>query len=1250
MNFKKLLDLFEAPSMNQTNTNIRRKIAPPTQAAVTTPTAASIIGNSPQVRASQTTPVANPGKPEAGVAFNQDKPPPAPTAASIIGNSPQVQASKSLPTTTAAAPVAAPVAATPNYKASVAFNQDKPPAPAAAPVAATPNYKASVAFNQDKPPAPAAAPASVPVEPAAVAGQRPGGIAFNQDAGAVAAEPAAPVAGQRPGGIAFNQDAGAVAAPAPVAATPNYKADVAFGKGNPASEPVQTVNAQSNATRPTFDVGNTAALDLNTRPGVKMYGDVSEEDEELNELMRLSGRPVNEKAVSKQQQKFMGMVHAMQKGKKIKGASPELKKVANTMNKKDAQDFASTKHNGLPKRVSESVMLEAGSALEHIINKFKHETKNFLAGEELDHDLFESLFDYYSDNGEMPYAIRRTAGDTDPYQWIDNKFEQDLSIMGYQRDFNAPNNLAHDHELTELARLAGLTNEDGPGASRLYTRDKSGMGVVPKDTPKDPGMGVAPKTDSLKDPGMGVAPKQTSLKDKMSNEDGPGASSLYGDDNKPSRKFDPIDTLKQVANKGIDTFNDYEQSKKDAWDSRAFGGTPGPGHSGYIPSRLPRFQTKSDSELADRKATDRKSHDLLTGANAAAASTPPADPGSPPNPKRVKEDAELNQMRRIAGLKEAQPKSPGAAPTHSARERERVVSPKVDKYDKDQEAAEKARRWMVDKESPNANAFGRKVGKAVAEPIAAIKSAWHGATDAWDHEMANDTAPDPKPPVSVVNKRDWKGDRDNPALKECGDMSMDSQQDSMNVSTNMSSDGNKSVNISAQGNKADSLLQILKMAGMRPYDDHEHAGMTEPEVIMIGSNDEEMMDEQYSNTPDEEYQSVDSIIRQGNDLNREKRQYAGKPRLGDNPMAEGVYDPDYRGNYNNEFDELEDLFSKSAMDSSEMNRQRFLSNKHGINSPADMSKLPALRKDAETGYKARKSEIDADTERKNQQYMQDKLMDLEYQADPSAFLQRRMPQSSTKDSSASSMDLPKADYSLGGRGAKLPNFNLEPAAPDANNLLDKATDQLDSRLRSRPSMSQQLAQLRNRTRQSRMAESLLDADLDAMLESILIREEDNPAKKVGDAVKNPSNAAKDTGDKVKGRLSFTKDTDGKTSVRSSTGRIKATLDGNKTYYEPGEPLEKEKTDEGMWDDVSNFVGDVVGTEASHLRRSQQLRDLDAMRKQYKGTPYEKQVNDRYDTHLNRLQLDKGDVMDYDPKTGIERLKPVVPPDQWKGGK
>ena len=59
---------------------------------------------------------------------------------------------------------------------------------------------------------------------------------------------------------------------------------------------------------------------------------------------------IAEKAVSKKQQKFMGMAHAMQKGDKVKGASPELKKVAKTMKKGDVEDFAKTKQKGLPEK------------------------------------------------------------------------------------------------------------------------------------------------------------------------------------------------------------------------------------------------------------------------------------------------------------------------------------------------------------------------------------------------------------------------------------------------------------------------------------------------------------------------------------------------------------------------------------------------------------------------------------------------------------------------------------------------------------------------------------------------------------------------------------------------------------------------------------------------------------------------------------------------------------------------------------
>jgi hypothetical protein len=60
-------------------------------------------------------------------------------------------------------------------------------------------------------------------------------------------------------------------------------------------------------------------------------------------------QPIAEKAKSKKQQKFMGMVHAAQKGEKP--ASKEVAKVAKEMPKKAAKEFAATKHKDLPEKV-----------------------------------------------------------------------------------------------------------------------------------------------------------------------------------------------------------------------------------------------------------------------------------------------------------------------------------------------------------------------------------------------------------------------------------------------------------------------------------------------------------------------------------------------------------------------------------------------------------------------------------------------------------------------------------------------------------------------------------------------------------------------------------------------------------------------------------------------------------------------------------------------------------------------------------
>jgi hypothetical protein len=61
-------------------------------------------------------------------------------------------------------------------------------------------------------------------------------------------------------------------------------------------------------------------------------------------------------AVSKAQQKFMGLVHALKKGDiGPEDVSADVEKAADSISDKDAKDFASTKHKGLPSKVEQLV-------------------------------------------------------------------------------------------------------------------------------------------------------------------------------------------------------------------------------------------------------------------------------------------------------------------------------------------------------------------------------------------------------------------------------------------------------------------------------------------------------------------------------------------------------------------------------------------------------------------------------------------------------------------------------------------------------------------------------------------------------------------------------------------------------------------------------------------------------------------------------------------------------------------------------
>ena len=68
---------------------------------------------------------------------------------------------------------------------------------------------------------------------------------------------------------------------------------------------------------------------------------------------------LQEKAVSKQQQKIMGLALSVKRGDTPKSkVSKSVQKMAKEMSKKELEDFASTKHKGLPKKVDEKKEIE----------------------------------------------------------------------------------------------------------------------------------------------------------------------------------------------------------------------------------------------------------------------------------------------------------------------------------------------------------------------------------------------------------------------------------------------------------------------------------------------------------------------------------------------------------------------------------------------------------------------------------------------------------------------------------------------------------------------------------------------------------------------------------------------------------------------------------------------------------------------------------------------------------------------------
>ncbi len=173
-------------------------------------------------------------------------------------------------------------------------------------------------------------------------------------------------------------------------------------------------------------------------------------------------------AQSKAQQRFMGMVHAAQKGD-MENPSPEVSKAADSMSDKDAKDFASTSHKGLPDHVKEALIQKLKERIRGIVREMN--TTGNVAG-------YNTPFAF--GKGEDEKAKGKRQADLTGYsvvkenRWVDLKKEDSSPISKVNKGISNVN-----RQLAEIEKFLGwygrLKNENGVTNEHFWKRTNSNI-------------------------------------------------------------------------------------------------------------------------------------------------------------------------------------------------------------------------------------------------------------------------------------------------------------------------------------------------------------------------------------------------------------------------------------------------------------------------------------------------------------------------------------------------------------------------------------------------------------------------------------------------------------------------------------------------------------------------------------------------------------------------------------------------------
>jgi hypothetical protein len=445
-------------------------------------------------------------------------------------------------------------------------------------------------------------------------------------------------------------------------------------------------------------------------------------------------------------------------------------------------------------------MKEAHGGIKQIIGSMSGDVAKFKQDGDLSDALYNALFDYYSDSGEMPYGTAK-ARDGDPYEWISNRLEQELNVSE-NVDKEAFAALAPPTDkITFADKIAGAKKEVdemlGDVAAEAMKQALGRGKKVVADEAEDNSPFTAHKRPRVERPKVGST-ERGALHDIEHTATG----------RKVTRRVDP--------NTGHSVGSDDDAPA--SGEKRGRGRPAGKGAGKSIGAKGPSGKSKLMTKESDNESDEIKQ--AMSMLKKAGYEITKADKDE----EQVNEKAVSKKQQKFMGM------------VHAAQKREKPASKEVAKV-------------------------AKSMGKKDAEDFASTKH--KGLPEKKKTEKKKEveettvagsvaTAPAKAAKGGVFGKGVYES-----AIAESFDKKLDTVlTEGMSINLSVGEDGTKSLSVNATNEDAEQLAQLLKMAGLGGEESGQHACSTCGESA-CGC---QQVDEELANSPNPNYSNTDTMV------------------------------------------------------------------------------------------------------------------------------------------------------------------------------------------------------------------------------------------------------------------------------------------------------------------------------------------------------------------------------------------------------